>query len=401
MAFWAAAWLQENPPLFTNWLLTTIWSTSLADLAPKETRHRESLAIEEWNGGAETGAQDADADTIDVLGEQHRLETGTDLSKNDQPTGPTSEMLLGTDTINALKYPGISELVEDTCAAKSRVDVADVVEAVREAMDTLATSSQGTGIAAEGGIPLIPEDVASTLLDKWVKEFSASCEAWKTSHAQGSLAVPPPSANMSLLAFQHPKTSAMVVSFVHWIGVQAKPSYPSTKPKSRVSPMRAREVEIERGKVKFSTPLMHAEMNFGDVPYWVLFADVGQRMHKVKQGMREVVAQSPWRVKLSLETYFSLRSLRSEEETEDFGATRVNTCEVCSREGHGLQTCAFCLCTFHPVCCKRLLEYAAGVDFESPVKEIQHSVCLPSCFFTEAMLCSMCASTHVVDTMDV
>ena len=37
-------------------------------------------------------------------------------------------------------------------------------------------------------------------------------------------------------------------------------------------------------------------------------------MHKVKQGMREVVAQSPWRVKLSLETRFSLRSLRSEEE---------------------------------------------------------------------------------------
>ena len=81
--------------------------------------------------------------------------------------------------------------------------------------------------------------------------------------------------------------------------------------------MRAREVEIERSKVKFSTPLMHAEMNFDEVPYWVLFADVGQRMHKVKQGMREVVAQSAWRVKLSVETRFSLRSLRSEEETED------------------------------------------------------------------------------------
>ena len=229
-------------------------------------------------------------------------------------------------------------------------------------------------------------------------EFSASCEAWKTSHAQRSLAVPPPSANISSLAFQHPKTSAMVVSFVHWIGVQAKPSYPSTKPKSGVSPLRAREVETERGKVKFSTPLMHAEMNFGDVPYWVLFADVGQRMHKVKQGMWEVVAQSPWRVKLSLETCFSLRSLRSEEETEDFGATRVNTCEVCSREGHGLRTCAFCLCTFHTVCCKRLLEHAAGVDFASLVKEIQHS---PAAFFTEAMSCSMRASTHVVDIMDV
>ena len=153
--------------------------------------------------------------TLDVLGEQHRLETGTDLSKNDQPTGPTSEMLLGTDTMNALKDPGISELVEDTCAGKSRVDVADVVEAVREAMDTLATTSQGTGTTAEGGIPLIPEDVACTLPDKWVKEFSA-CEAWTASHAQRSLAVPPSSANMSLLAFQHPKTSAMVVSFVHW-----------------------------------------------------------------------------------------------------------------------------------------------------------------------------------------
>ena len=152
--------------------------------------------------------------------------------------------------------------VEDTCAAKSRVDVADVVGAVREAMDTLATSSQGTGTAAGGGIPLITEDVASTLLDEWVKEFSASCKAWKASHALRSLAVPPPSANMSLLAFQHPKTSAMVVSFVHWIGVQAKPSYPSTKPKSGVSATRAREVEIERGKVKFSTPLMHAEMKF-------------------------------------------------------------------------------------------------------------------------------------------
>ena len=179
------------------------------------------------------------------------------------------------------------------------------MQAVREAMDTLATSSQGTGTAAEGGIPLIPEDVASTLLDKWVQEFSASCEAWKTSHAQRSLAMPPPSANMSLLAFQHPKTSAMVVTFVHWIGVQAKLSYPSTKPKSVVSPMRAREVEIERGKVKFSTPLVHAEMNFDDVLFWVVFADVGHKMHKVKQGMREVVAQSPWRVKLSLETCFS------------------------------------------------------------------------------------------------
>ena len=69
------------------------------------------------------------------------------------------------------------------------------------------------------------EDVASTLLDTWVKEFSASCEAWKASHAQRSLPVPPPSANMSLLAFQHPKTTAMVVSFVRWIGVEAKPSY--------------------------------------------------------------------------------------------------------------------------------------------------------------------------------
>ena len=43
----------------------------------------------------------------------------------------------------------------------------------------------------------------------------------------------------------------MVVSFVHWIDVEAKPSYPSTKPKSGVSPTRAREVGIERGKVKF------------------------------------------------------------------------------------------------------------------------------------------------------
>ena len=102
-----------------------------------------------------------------------------------------------------------------------------------------------------------------------------------------------------------------------------------------------------------------------------------------------------------METCFSLRSLRSEEETEDFGATLVNTCEVCSREGHGLQTCAFCLCAFHPVSCKRLLEDAAAVDFASLVNEIQHSVCLPSCFFIEAMLCSMCASTCVVDIMDV
>ena len=96
-------------------------------------------------------------------------------------------------------------------------------------------------------------------------------------------------------------------------------------------------------------------------------------------------------VKLSLET----------EETEDFGATRVNTCEVCSREGHGLQTCALCFCMFHPVCCKSFLEYAAGVDFASLVKEIQHSICLPNCFFVEAMLCSMCAGTYVVDIMDV
>ena len=135
-----------------------------------------------------------------------------------------------------------------------------------------------------------------------------------------------------------------------------------------------------------------------------LCADVRQRMHKVKQGMREVVAKSPWRVKLSLETCFSLRSLRSEEETEDFGAARVNTCDVCSREGHGIQTCAFCLCTFHPfypVCCKRLLENAAGVDLSSPVKEIQQIVCLPRCFFIEAMLCSMCAGTYVVDIVDV
>ena len=124
-------------------------------------------------------------------------------------------------------------------------------------------------------------------------------------------------------------------------------------------------------------------------------------MYKVKQGMREVIAQSPWRVKLSVETCFSLRSLRCEEETEDFGATRVNTCEVCSREGHGLQTCTFCLCTFRTVCCKRLLEYAAGVEFASLVKEIQHGVCLPSYFFTEAMLCSMSASTNVVDIEDV
>ena len=80
--------------------------------------------------------------------------------------------------MNALKDPGVSELVEDTRAAKSRVHVADVVEVVHEAMDTLATSSQGTGTDAEGGIPLIPEDVASILLDKWVKNFSAICEAY-------------------------------------------------------------------------------------------------------------------------------------------------------------------------------------------------------------------------------
>ena len=153
---------------------------------------------------------------------------------------------------------------------------------------------------------------------------------------------------MSLVAFQHPKTSAMVVSFVHWIGVEAKPSYPTTKPKSGVSPMRAREVETERSKVKFSTPLMQAEIKFNDVLYWVLFADVGQRTHKVKQSMREVVAQSPWRVKLSFETCFSLLSPRGEEETENFGATRVNTCEVCSREGHGLSTCAFLFAHISP-----------------------------------------------------
>ena len=119
VAFLGAAWPAKEPATFHK-LVVYDYLEHIADLAPKEIRHPESLAIEEWNGGAETGAQDADPGTFDVLGEQHRLETGTDLSKNDQPTGPTSEMLHGTDTMNALKDPGISELVEDTCAAKSR-----------------------------------------------------------------------------------------------------------------------------------------------------------------------------------------------------------------------------------------------------------------------------------------
>ena len=152
--------------------------------------------------------------------------------------------------MNALKDPGISELVEDTCAGKSRVDVADVVEAVREAMDTLATTSQGTGTTAEGGIPLIPEDVACTLLDKWVKVFSASCEAWTASHAQRSLAVPPSSANMSLLAFQHPKSSAMVVSFVHWVGGEAQLSIDEAQERGLAH---ACTRSRERGKVKYAS----------------------------------------------------------------------------------------------------------------------------------------------------
>ena len=55
----------------------------IADLAPKEIRHQDILAIEHWNDSAETGAQDAPPDTIYVLGEQHRPETGTDLSKTE------------------------------------------------------------------------------------------------------------------------------------------------------------------------------------------------------------------------------------------------------------------------------------------------------------------------------
>ena len=82
LPFWAAAW--PLPATFHR-LVVDDYLEHIADLAPKEIRHRESLAIEEWNGGAETGAQDADPDTIGVLGEQHRLDTGTDLSKNDQP----------------------------------------------------------------------------------------------------------------------------------------------------------------------------------------------------------------------------------------------------------------------------------------------------------------------------
>ena len=95
---------------------------------------------------------------------------------------------------------------------KIRVDVADVVETVREAMDTLATSSQGAG------------DVASTLLDKWFKIFSASCEASKASHAQQSLGVPPPSANMSSLALQHPKdfSNGCQLRALDWSGGEAQ-----------------------------------------------------------------------------------------------------------------------------------------------------------------------------------
>ena len=90
LPFWAAAWPAREPATFHR-LVVDDDLEHIADLAPKEIRHRESLAIEVWNGGAETGAQDADPDTIDVLEEQHRLETVTDLSKNDQPTGPTSD----------------------------------------------------------------------------------------------------------------------------------------------------------------------------------------------------------------------------------------------------------------------------------------------------------------------
>ena len=63
--------------------------------------------------------------------------------------------------------------------------------------------------------------------------------------------------------------------------------------------------------------------------------------------------------------------------------------------------CAFWFVNVSPNMLQEAPRNAAGVDFASLVKEIQHSVCLPSCFFNEAMLRSMCDSTYVVDIVDV
>ena len=56
-----------------------------------------------------------------------------------------------------------------------------------------------------------------------------------------------------------------------------------------MSPKKGREVEIELGHVKCSTPLMHRELDFDEISHWVCLADVGQAMQKVPKADRSPI----------------------------------------------------------------------------------------------------------------
>ena len=74
-------------------------------------------------------------------------------------------------------------------------------------------------------------------------------------------------------------------------------------------------------------------------------------------------------------------------------------CDVRARDFGGdscLKTCPFCLVTFHAKCLDTLVEHTRALAWRDKVAEAPHSVLLPENFFSNSMLCKLCASVDVL-----
>ena len=204
--------------------------------------------------------------------------------------------------------------------------------------------------------------------------------------------VPPPSWQMSLLVFEPPAVSSIAVSHVHWIAGT------SAAKRKKIPERRGRQVDIEDGRIKYSTPLTHSEINFDETPYWAVLPDVGQFMEKVKKSEREPANPQPLRLKACLETCFSLNAIEGGPGDDPLKATDVVAeCFACGM-GDALATCPFCLLTYHHRCVVDMAKHFECHDVSATMEPL-HSVVLPGRYFNASYMCALCASSQ--DVLDI
>lgn len=253
-----------------------------------------------------------------------------------------------------------------------------------------------TAVAELGGdeshgllVPVPGDEVEryDVALETWRAAVTLSYDVVQEISRQDGAAIPPSTGRMSLLAYSHPVTKTMQASFIHWVN-------PELRKRKKGVLLQGRQVITRAGCVVYSIPSAFPIIEFTTTEHFVILADVGVAMDKVRKAERPAMGSMPLRAQTMFETAYSIRASQADADTtEPMMTVGKGDCVAClngAGGGEAPTTCAVCLVTYHGTCRRRVVQHAKSTSWFSSIA-LGPTLQIPTVFDT--CLCELCEAS--------